>query len=49
VVDFAGVERVGQGFVDEVFRVWPRANPDTSVVPVGMSPDVDFMVERARS
>ena len=45
-MDFAGVDAVGQGFVDEVFRVWAAAHPSTRVVPVNMAPAVDFMVTR---
>lgn len=45
-LDFRGVESVGQGFVDEVFRVWARANPETDLVPTGMNDAVRFMVER---
>jgi anti-sigma regulatory factor (Ser/Thr protein kinase) len=48
VVDFAGVEVVGQGFADEVFRVWHRAHPEVRLVPVNMNDAVAFMVERAR-
>lgn len=48
VLDFSGVEAIGQGFADEVFRVWSRAHPDVTLIPVGMSPPVEFMVERAR-
>jgi hypothetical protein len=48
VIDFNGVEGVGQGFADEVFRVWARAHPQIELAPVGMSPAVAFMVERAR-
>jgi excisionase family DNA binding protein len=46
VLDFAGVEEVGQGFVDEALRVWPRQFPETRVVPVGMTGPVEFMVLR---
>lgn len=46
VVDFAGVEEVGQGFVDEVLRVWPRQHPETVVTAVGMTGPVEFMVRR---
>lgn len=46
VVDFTGVEEVGQGFVDEVLRVWPRQHPQVDVTPVGMTGAVDFMVRR---
>jgi anti-sigma regulatory factor (Ser/Thr protein kinase) len=45
-VDFAGVEDVGQGFVDELLRVWPNANPGHTVVPINMNAAVDFMVRR---
>jgi hypothetical protein len=45
-LDFGGVEAVGQGFVDQVFRVWAAAHPGTRVVPIDMSPAVRFMVER---
>ncbi|MFC3688854.1 STAS-like domain-containing protein [Aquipuribacter hungaricus] len=45
-LDFTGVEEVGQGFVDEVLRVWPRKHEGTLVTPVGMTGPVEFMVRR---
>lgn len=45
-LDFTGVAEVGQGFVDELFRVWASVNPGTVLVPVHMSPEVAFMVNR---
>jgi excisionase family DNA binding protein len=45
-VDFAGVTDVGQGFVDELLRVWPGAHPGKIVIPVNMNPAVEFMVTR---
>ena len=48
-VDFGGVNEVGQGFVDEVFRVWARAHPDTRLIPIEMNPAVAFMVRRGRA
>jgi anti-sigma regulatory factor (Ser/Thr protein kinase) len=45
-LDFSGVEEVGQGFVDEVFRVWPQQHRDTVVTPTGMTGPVEFMVRR---
>jgi anti-sigma regulatory factor (Ser/Thr protein kinase) len=48
ILDFAGVEAVGQGFADEVFRVWARAHPEIRLVAENMAPPVAFMVERAR-
>jgi hypothetical protein len=46
-LDFSGVDVVGQGFCDEVFRVFARAHPKIRLVPVGMDPAVAFMVGRA--
>jgi anti-sigma regulatory factor (Ser/Thr protein kinase) len=48
-LDFSGVETVGQGFCDEVFRVFARSHPEVAVEPVGMNEAVAFMVARARS
>lgn len=47
VLDFEGVESVGQGFADEVFRVFARAHPGTRLVPIRMGKAVEFMVQRA--
>jgi anti-sigma regulatory factor (Ser/Thr protein kinase) len=45
-VDFTGVADVGQGFVDEMLRVWPRSHPGKSVIPTNMNPAVEFMIQR---
>ncbi len=45
-LDFKGVEMVGQGFVDEVFRVWRSAHTDVELVPTNMGSSVEFMVRR---
>jgi anti-sigma regulatory factor (Ser/Thr protein kinase) len=45
-VDFTGVADVGQGFVDELLRVWPRAHPGKAVIPTNMNAAVDFMIRR---
>jgi anti-sigma regulatory factor (Ser/Thr protein kinase) len=46
-LDFEGVTEVGQGFVDELFRVWAGQHPETHVVPVHMSPAVEWVVRRS--
>jgi anti-sigma regulatory factor (Ser/Thr protein kinase) len=48
-LDFSGVEVVGQGFCDEVFRVFARTHPEVTLEPVGMNDTVAFMVGRARA
>lgn len=48
VLDFAGVEEIGQAFADEVFRVFQQAHPGTKLLPVNLTPEVGNMVKRAR-
>lgn len=47
-VDFTGVDLVGQGFCDEIFRVFAAAHPQVVLAPIGVNESVGFMVERAR-
>lgn len=49
LVDFTGVTDVGQGFVDELLRVWPRSHPGKQVIPINMSNSVEFMIRRGLS
>ena len=48
-LDFKGVEGVGQGFVDEVFRVFRSKNPNIELDAVNMNSAVEFMVRRGLS
>ncbi len=47
ILDFQGVETVGQGFADEVFRVFQNQHPDIEITPIHMHENVEFMVKRA--
>ena len=49
VLDFDGVEEIGQAFADEVFRVFQNAHKDTELVPVNMTAAVKNMVSRAKA
>jgi hypothetical protein len=46
VSDFNGVRLVGQGFVDQLFRVWAREHSEVELQPVNMNEAVEFMVLR---
>lgn len=48
VLDFKNVEAVGQGFADEVFRIWARAHPEIELHAENMIAPVAFMIERAK-
>ena len=47
IFDFAHVPSIGQGFADEVFRVWRAAHPAVVVGVENTNDDVDFMIGRA--
>ncbi|MBQ9333559.1 MAG: DUF4325 domain-containing protein [Lachnospiraceae bacterium] len=43
ILDFGRIEFMGQGFADEIFRVFHNAHPDVVLTPVNMTPDVNNM------
>lgn len=47
VLDFEGVDSVGQAFADEVFRVFKRAHPEINISAVNTSERVLKMIKRA--
>jgi anti-sigma regulatory factor (Ser/Thr protein kinase) len=49
ILDFTGVEEIGQAFSDEVFRVFQNAHKDIKLVPVNMTAAVKDMVSRAKA
>lgn len=49
VLDFRDVKSVGQGFADEVFRVFARRHPAIKIATENTNPAVDAMVRHARS
>ena len=48
VLDFDKVRAVGQGFADEVFRVWQVNHPDIKIIAKNANQDIDFMIKRAK-
>jgi anti-sigma regulatory factor (Ser/Thr protein kinase) len=49
ILDFGGVESIGQAFADEVFRVFPREHPDLTLLEINANSAVRRMISRARS
>lgn len=45
-LDFSGVRLVGQGFVDELFRVFANAHPTIVLNYINANDDVTFMIKR---
>lgn len=48
-LDFAGIEQLGHGFADELFRVFARANPGVELLPVAAAPQVTAMISSVRA
>lgn len=46
--DFKGVEFMGQGFADEVFRVFRNQHPNTELIPVNANPSVLGMIRHVQ-
>lgn len=48
-LDFSGIDDVGRGFADELFRVFQREHPGVQVTPSGMSGRVASMVASVKA
>ncbi|MBU1862219.1 MAG: STAS-like domain-containing protein [Candidatus Omnitrophica bacterium] len=48
VLDFKDVAGIGQGFADEIFRVFQNAHPDISFEVVNANESVQFMIARSK-
>lgn len=49
ILDFEGIETVGQAFADEVFRVFISKHPNIEIKPINMKETVKFMIDRVES
>jgi anti-sigma regulatory factor (Ser/Thr protein kinase) len=47
ILDFKDIEYIGQAFADEIFRVFPKMNPNTSIIAQNANADVKSMINRA--
>ncbi len=45
-LDFSGITAVGQGFVDEIFRVYKNQHPEIKFQYINANQDVEFMIKR---
>lgn len=44
MLDFSGVDSIGQPFADEIFRVFKNGHPEIKVVAVHTNPAIDRMI-----
>lgn len=47
LLDFEGVESIGQAFADQIFRVFAQEHPEIELVPVNTNIEVKRMIARA--
>jgi anti-sigma regulatory factor (Ser/Thr protein kinase) len=48
MLDFQGVDEIGQGFADEIFRIFTSAHPNIPVKVVNTTPAIDRMIAFVR-
>lgn len=47
ILDFKGMDTIGQAFSDEIFRVWRSSHPSIEVISKNANDNVEFMIKRA--
>jgi len=48
MLDFRGVDKIGQAFADEVFRVFVLDHPNIKVVTIGANDEIKMMIDYVR-
>lgn len=49
ILDFSGVDFIGQAFADEVFRVFAKKNPQVTLMPIHINAQIERMIQAAKS
>ena len=49
ILDFDGVEEIGQGFADELFRVFHTAHPETALLSINCTDAVQNMIQHVQT
>ena len=49
IFDFNGVDLIGQGFADEIFRVFQKSHPDIILEPINMKDTVTILINDAKN
>ena len=48
LLDFRGIDEIGQAFADEVFRVFPELHPEVKLIPINTTKEVKKLIKRAK-
>jgi hypothetical protein len=49
MLDFEGIDTIGQAFADEIFRVFQNNHPDIELISLKTNEDVQMMIDHVRS
>jgi len=49
ILDFNGVTTIGQGFTDQIFRVFQRTHPEITIIPANANDAVKAMIQHVNS
>lgn len=49
ILDFDGIDEIGQGFADELFRVFANEHPGTKLTPINCNEKINRMIARVRA
>ncbi|HEX9917469.1 MAG TPA: DUF4325 domain-containing protein [candidate division Zixibacteria bacterium] len=49
ILDFKGIKTIGQGFADEIFRVWGSGHPEITIEILNANDNVRFMIKRTKT
>ncbi|MBS3763563.1 MAG: DUF4325 domain-containing protein [Planctomycetes bacterium] len=48
ILDFEEVDRIGQGFADEIFRVFCNRHPDVRIEYIDIAPELEVMIKHVQ-
>ena len=48
ILDFKNIDAIGQGFADEIFRVWQKKHQNIDIKSINTNKDIEFMVKRSK-
>lgn len=48
ILDFKNITSIGQGFADEIFRVWRKSHKAIKIEPINTNEDIEFMIRRSQ-
>lgn len=49
ILDFTGIDEIGQAFADEIFRVYSHQHPEVRIVPANAGPEIKKLIRRAKA